>query len=206
MMVRIRNVAPTEQDPTPMKRHRLLDRSRRAPRPLRFDRLESRLLLTGIPTVGVYDENVVDPNTVDFVATGSSVTNTQFAAQVVTAFSQDSGGGDGWGGPWTALQLRHRPQSKVLTVLPATGNNWGIGTAYHISKMLAFATGSPYDTLTLNFTSIANGAANEHVVSIGVTRALDHEPRLRQRDGHGSSHQRRLRVGHPPYRRPDHDG
>ena len=42
--------------------------------------------------MGVYDENVVDPNTVDFVATGSSLSNTDFTNQVASAFAQDMGG------------------------------------------------------------------------------------------------------------------
>src|SRR5262249_50845579 len=78
-----------------MRRHRHLDRSfraRQARRRLSFECLESRLVLTGIPTVGVYDENVIDPNTVDFVATGSSLTNTDFATSVASAFNQDMGG------------------------------------------------------------------------------------------------------------------
>ena len=48
--------------------------------------------MTGSPTVSVYDENVVNPNTVNFVATGSSLSNTDFTNQVASAFAQDMGG------------------------------------------------------------------------------------------------------------------
>jgi len=50
--------------------------SRRRSRWLGLEVLEGRRLLAnvnGIATTGVYDENVVEPNTVDFVATGSRV-------------------------------------------------------------------------------------------------------------------------------------
>ena len=118
-----------------MNRHRQLNQSRRG----RFAldsrssvRLESRLLLSGAPTAGVYDENVVDPNTVDFVATGSSLTNTDFANRVAAAYSQN------WGGVIDGEILGQLysygvSRSKVaLTVQPATGNNWGISTGCHL--------------------------------------------------------------------------
>lgn len=43
-------------------------------------------------TVGVYDENEVAPNTVDFVATGSSFDVVEFTEAVAEAFEHDRGG------------------------------------------------------------------------------------------------------------------
>ncbi len=139
----------------------------RRPRSLRLERLEARLVLSGIATVGVYDENVIDPNTVDYVATGSSINNTDFTTQMATAFAQDSGGvmnADYLGQVWSYGV----DQDKTITVEPASGEGWGVGTGYHISGDSGFATSSPFNTLTLNF-SLSNGAPNEHIVSVGVT-------------------------------------
>src|SRR4051812_6896568 len=110
-----------------MRRHRQTDRSSRTRRlqRLSLERLETRLEMTGSPTVGVYDENVVDPNTVDFVATGSCQSNTDFANNMASAFTQDLGGvidGEELG----QLYSYGNGQSKVLTLQPANGANWGI--------------------------------------------------------------------------------
>lgn len=144
-------------------------------RPL-CEALESRALLTinpnAIPTVGVYDENVIQPNTVDFVASGSAVTNVQFSADVAAAYAQDSGGvinGEVLGA-YHSYGVDHQ---KVLEILPGDGTNWGIGAPFNpipISGTGAFATFSPtYNYLDLNFVNIDGGSANEHVVEFGLT-------------------------------------
>ena len=46
--------------------------------------------------VSVYDENVVSTNTVDFVATWSRFTITEFAAGMAIAFSRNTGGENNW--------------------------------------------------------------------------------------------------------------
>ena len=78
--------------------------------------------------MGVYDENVVDPNTVDFVATGSSPSNTDFASNVASAFAQDMGGvidGESLG----QIYSYGTSLSKDLTLQPANGATWGSGPA-----------------------------------------------------------------------------
>ena len=100
-------------------------------------------MLTGTPTVGVHDENVVDPNTVDFVATGSSLTNTAFLTQVATAFGQDSGGvidGETLG----QLYSYGTSQGKVLTIeqglmVNGIGSfqvNYGLGSAFDANSLV----------------------------------------------------------------------
>ncbi|SIO19312.1 hypothetical protein SAMN05444166_2918 [Singulisphaera sp. GP187] len=152
---------------------RRLDRrssTRRKPRLLVCEPLEARRLLAnvnGIATTGVYDENVVDPNTVDFVATGSSLTNTQFASQVASAFGQDMGGviAGGLG----VLYNYGSTQAKTMILEPTDGTNWGIGTGYHISGTSGFATSAPYNLLSMNFLQIENASPDEHVVTFGLT-------------------------------------
>jgi VCBS repeat-containing protein len=144
---------------------------RRKPRPLACEALEARRLLAnpnGIVTTGVYDENVVDPNTVDYVATGSSLTNAQFAGQVATAFSQDMGGviAGGLG----ALYNYGATQDKTLILEPSGGTSWATGTGYHISGPGAFSTSGPsYNSLSLDFVQIQGALPYEHVVTFGLT-------------------------------------
>src|SRR4051794_39954733 len=146
-------------------------RERRRRRP-GLDRLEARLTPTtidpnAIPTVGVYDENAVNTNAVDFVATGSSVTNTQFAADVASAYARDLGGVIN-GSVLGSLHGYGVDHNKMLTVSSPT--NWGIGQGPAISGTGSFSTVSPnYNKFTLNFGSITNGAAGERVVEFGIT-------------------------------------
>ena len=148
---------------------------RRAPRRFDFERLEGRVVMSAFPnaiaTTGVYDENAVVTNAVDYVATGSSLTNTAFAADVAGAFPGDSGGViDGGGGAATVQYSYGVDQSRALTLQTAGGTSVGVGNGYAISKDGAFASGSPsYNLVSLNFQSIAGGVANEHVVEMGVT-------------------------------------
>src|SRR4051794_20980122 len=103
-------------------------RERRRRRP-GLDRLEARLTPTtidpnAIPTVGVYDENTVNTNAVDFIATGSSVTGAQFAADVASAYAKDLGGVIN-GSVLGSLHSYGVDHNKMLTVSSPT--NWGIG-------------------------------------------------------------------------------
>lgn len=67
--------------------------------PAAVEQLEPRLLLSAadiypnlVPTVGVYDENGIQTNTVDTVATGSSMTDVEFASRLATAWANNDGG------------------------------------------------------------------------------------------------------------------
>ncbi len=67
--------------------------------PALVEQLESRVLLSVadlypemVPTVGVYDENALQTNTVDTVAPGSSMTNIEFADHLATAWANNKGG------------------------------------------------------------------------------------------------------------------
>ena len=144
------------------------DRLRRRPD---LDTLERRIVLSTNPnanaTVGVYDENAVNTNAVDFVASGSNLTNTQFAADMASAFSRDEGGVIN-GSVLGAYYSYGTSQSKVLTVNSPT--NWAIGQGPAISGTGAFSTTSPnYSTFSLNFSSIDGGAAGERVREVGIT-------------------------------------
>jgi hypothetical protein len=126
------------------------------------------------PTVGVYDENVVQPNTVDALASGSSVDVAQFESDVATAYSHDMGGViDG-----SALDTSYTygvDQSKSLNInglqfQALTGSP--SASPIPISETEAFefnsfATSSSF--LSNKFASISNGLRDEQVVEIGLT-------------------------------------
>jgi VCBS repeat-containing protein len=145
----------------------LRTRRRRRGRPV-AECLESRLVLSIVPTVGVYDENLVDPNTVDFTATGSSLTAADFGSRVATAYGQDAGGViDGSAvGTGYSYGIDH---TKDLTITPTGGTGYTIGPDHHISGTSGFATTSPFNTLSLDFAAIDFGVPHEHVVSFGLT-------------------------------------
>ncbi|MDX1925156.1 MAG: Ig-like domain-containing protein [Pirellulaceae bacterium] len=158
--------------------HKQLTRTSRMRRlrNLGFESLEGRKLLAA--TVGVYDENIEALNAVDFVATGSTLTNTQFAAEVAVAFARNAGGViDG-----TLLASQYEfgvEQSKSIGFGPTSPetNNWGGGTPGDnrpISGVGAFATVGfagleSFRSTTFGFGNIANGVPNEHVIKIGIT-------------------------------------
>jgi Bacterial Ig domain/Cadherin domain len=129
-------------------------------------------------TVGVYDENLVATNTVDYVATGSTISNTEFAAEVAVAFAQNTGGVI----DASLLSGRYEfgvDQSKSIDFWPSSPetNNWGIGTPGNdrpISGSGAFATIGfagleSFRSTTFAFGTLYNGAPNEHVVKMGIT-------------------------------------
>ena len=59
-----------------------------------------------VPTVGVYDENTTQANAVDFEATGSNISLSQFTTEIADAFANDQGGvNDGWVSPSLPLQF-----------------------------------------------------------------------------------------------------
>jgi hypothetical protein len=138
--------------------------------------LENRVLLTG--TSGVYDENVDAPNTVDFVATGSTVTNTDFATSVAADYQNNHGG------VIDATSLAffgydYGVNSSKTLLVTRVGTNYGIGTAT-TSPNAASRTGAFVSTSGANgpgdkfsFTSfdlsIQDGVTDEHVIEIGVT-------------------------------------
>ena len=125
-------------------------------------------------TTGVYDENITQPNTVDFVAPGSTITAAQFAADIATAFAQDQGGVIG-GGVLGAFYDFGVNESKTLRFRAIEGTNWGIGSPTSsplpISGTSAFASssGGGFDFTSFEFAEIINGEPNEQVVSFGIT-------------------------------------
>ncbi|MEZ6134573.1 MAG: Ig-like domain-containing protein [Pirellulaceae bacterium] len=153
----------------------LLPRSQRR-RKLGIESLEGRRLLA--VTVGIYDENVIAANTVDFVAAGSTVTNTEFATDVANAYAQNRGGViDG-----SVLSGRYEfgaALSKSIPFAPTSPqtSTWGIGAPGSnrtISGTGAFATvgvsgPASYSSTTFAFGAISDGNPNEHVVQIGIT-------------------------------------
>ncbi|HEU5116416.1 MAG TPA: cadherin-like domain-containing protein, partial [Isosphaeraceae bacterium] len=146
-------------------------RARRSQRPC-CDQLEDRRLLStinpnAIPTVGVYDENVVNKNTVDFNATGSTITSGKFADYVASQYSYDYAGvinGAVLGG-YYSYGADH---DKVLDVRAVGGTNWGIGAGYGISGSGAFASTleGGYNFTSLSLTPESSG---ERVTAVGVT-------------------------------------
>ncbi|MFO0941185.1 MAG: Ig-like domain-containing protein [Pirellulales bacterium] len=129
-------------------------------------------------TVGVYDENFLAPNTVDFVAPGSNITNTAFAAEIASAFATNNSGVID--GQWLAGRYEYGVnQVKSIDFWPANPdtNNWGIGqpgSGRAISEVGAFATAGfagpeSFRSTLFAFGPILNGVSNEHVIKIGVT-------------------------------------
>jgi hypothetical protein len=119
------------------------------------------------PTVGVYDENLIATNTVDFVASGSSLTNTQFKTNVLNAFNSNLGGVlDGSVLAGADDYTYGVSGSKTIFL----SGSWGIGApggGRPISETGAFATSG--NSLTVDFTGITNGLPNERVVEFGLT-------------------------------------
>lgn len=150
-------------------------RPARAPRPLSIEALEDRTVPAA--TVGVYDENVVAPNTVDFVASGSGMTNTQFATAVATAFAQNRGGVID--GTWLSGVYEYGVSQNRQLRVDQVENLWGIGLpggGRAISEVGAFATTgsisnepSSYRRTTLGFSPFGSTPATERVVQFGVT-------------------------------------
>jgi VCBS repeat-containing protein len=156
-----------------------LRRHRRRKRPLLLETLEDRLAPAS--TVRVYDENIVAPNRVDFVAAGSTVNNTDFAAHVASAYDRNFGGvidGSVLSGVYEYGVGQGTAAGKPM-IFTTVGSNstWGIGSpgdGRTISGTGAFATVgltdfNSYRSVTFTFGAIANGAPNEHVVEFGVT-------------------------------------
>jgi hypothetical protein len=125
------------------------------------------------PTVGVYDENVVQPNTVDLLASGSSVGIAQFESDVATAYSHDLGGvidGSALDTSYTygvdqnkslninGLQFQALTGSPSPSPIPISGTE-----AFEFNS---FATSSR--GLSNKF-GISNGLRDEQVVEIGLT-------------------------------------
>jgi VCBS repeat-containing protein len=147
------------------------DAARRAKNALSFETLEDRAVPAA--TVRTYDENLIATNTVDFTATGSSMTSTQFAASVATAFDQNKGGvidGTLLSGVYEYGTSLNR-QLRVEQVR----NLWGIGVpggGRTISETGAFATvgltGTETST-TLGFSPFGSTPSNERIVQLGVT-------------------------------------
>lgn len=139
--------------------------------------LEPRLLLTG--TAGVYDENVIATNTVDFVATGSSIDNTEFGEKIAIAHTRN------YGGVIDARSLAFlgyeygANENKTVLVTRAEGTNYGIGGGTSVPRSPISETGAFVSTRNttstdrFNYTSldldVDSYQADEKVVQLGVT-------------------------------------
>jgi len=135
--------------------------------------LEPRTLLT---TVGVYDENVIATNSVDYTATGSSMSVEQFKADLATAFARNNGGVID-GSVSSGSYYFGVDRSKSLRLVTVGGGTWSIGEPggnRPISGTGAFSTfghdrAESYRSVTFSFSMIANGEPDEQVVQFGVT-------------------------------------
>ncbi len=144
-------------------------------RRLNLETMEGRSLLAA--TVGVYDENIVAPNTVDFVAQGSTINNAQFAASVANAFSQNRGGVIDASLLAGVYEFGVNQTKSMLFGPINQSSGWGIGAPGDnrpISGGGAFATLGTgnldsYRATTLSFGEITNGDSNEHVIQFGIT-------------------------------------
>jgi hypothetical protein len=127
------------------------------------------------PTVGVYDENVVQANVVDFNASGNSLTAAQFTTNVASAFASDLGGvinGSVLGSDYEY----GAGMAKTLRLAFVDDTNVAIGAptsplALPISEIGAFASSASggFDFTSIDFAEIINGLPFERVVEFGVT-------------------------------------
>ncbi|MCB9853070.1 MAG: hypothetical protein H6819_08240, partial [Phycisphaerales bacterium] len=130
-------------------------------------------LATASPTTGIYDENTIQVNTVDFDAIGSAFTASQFAVDIASAFANDRGGViDG------TVAMTHEfgvNQTKSLDLNLIDGTNIGTGvpngSPTAISGTAAFAStpDGGFNYTAFGFTNILNADPDEHVIALGVT-------------------------------------
>lgn len=124
-------------------------------------------------TVGVYDEDIVNTNTVDFIAAGSHLTDDQFAARVSAAYDQDAGGVID-GSVLASYYEFGASKSKLLRFWATDGTNWGIGSGGpSISGTGSFASSSQggYDYTAFSFGPVTSGGVtlDEQVTQFGIT-------------------------------------
>ncbi len=126
------------------------------------------------PVTDIYDEQLVQPNAVDYVAAGSTVALEAFKAHILNAYQQDHGGVIDGSVLSSAYQFGVN-ESKTLRFGTTDGTNWGIGsptiTVLPISGTGAFGgiTQGSFDYTAFAFNEITDGEQDEHVVSFGVT-------------------------------------
>ncbi len=139
-----------------------------APAFLAASLLASHVVASGFPTGSVYDESIIQPNTVDVVAPGSAMTNTQFSSFVASAFSQDFGGVLDGSAVATAYAYGVH-QSKALIAMQQAGMTFAGGAPTDptpISGSGSFATGGRSYAHTLQ---LRDAPTNEQVVVIALT-------------------------------------
>ncbi|HPF37767.1 MAG TPA: PEP-CTERM sorting domain-containing protein [Phycisphaerae bacterium] len=127
------------------------------------------------PTVGVYDENTAQANTIDFEASGSNISLSQFTSEIADAFADDRGGvNDGF--VFSSLPLEYGvSQSKTLLFEAIDGTNVASGvataspTAISGTSVFASTPEGGYNYTAFGFTNILNGVPDERVVAFGVT-------------------------------------
>lgn len=128
-----------------------------------------------VPTVGIYDENSVQSNAVDFEATGSSFSLSEFTAAMSDAFLADRGGVN-HGYVASQLELHFGThQTKTLLLDQIEGSNIGSGvpngSPIPISGSAAMAStpSGGFEFTAFGFTDILNADPDEHIVAFGVT-------------------------------------
>jgi len=124
------------------------------------------------PTTGVYDEDSSQPNTVDLIASNSSVTIAQFKSDVANAYNQDFGGvidGSTLGTSYTyGIDQNKMLSFNGIQIDAAVGLP---SSPTPISGREAFSfsgTGTSHHYLSTKF-GISNGIRGEQVVEIGLT-------------------------------------
>ena len=119
------------------------------------------------PTAGVYDEQTVQANKVDFDATGVSFSAARFAARIRDGYLNNTGGVID-GAFFSPLYSFGTANSKVLNV--TWGDNLLFTTAGtpSISGASAFGTGSKDVTIDIGAIT-EGGAVGERVTEIGLT-------------------------------------
>lgn len=127
-------------------------------------------------TVGVYDENVVNANAVDYVAFGSSFTASEFATDVAAAWQQNAGGVADSNGLGFFYEFG-ASANKQLRLKVVENTNYGLGGGAAISGTSAFSTSfGSYDYSSFSFESIstlANEPLDERVTRFGLTVLSD---------------------------------
>lgn len=129
----------------------------------------------GWPTVGIYDENVIATNTVDYVAAGSSLSDKRFASRVRNAFENDFGGVISSVGIYLFDYGKNFSKSLDMrnTYSPGTIPSGYLPNA--ISGPNSFATtslGDPpasFKYISFDFVDLLGATGGEELVEFGVT-------------------------------------
>jgi len=136
----------------------------------------------GATTTGVYDENLVEPNTVEFTAEGSSVDYATFRSHVAGSYPHDYAGVID-GGSVAASWSYGAGAAKTLAVQATAGTFFqqaaGSADCQPISTTSLWSSQGARYALSVDLGPVANGRPCEGVVEFGVTvlsRTLNAQP------------------------------